>query len=184
MLADQGLICCYCMGSIANGAFHIEHFKPRTAFERLTYSWRNLLVSCEGFSHPTVNGMLVESQGQCGQAKENWFVPGVTVDPQGAAVEAAFRYRLDSKIAAGKTLSRPKKNAIEETIKHLNLNAPSLVERRKQILTLATESFEKLGRAEWRASYLATPVGGPFNEFWAALAYKFNKHWDAKFARP
>lgn len=180
--ADQAQICCYCMGSIANGAFHIEHFKPRSDFKSLTYHWPNMLACCESYSHPAVNGVLVETQRQCGQAKDDWFVAGVTVDPQRATVEKLFRYRLDGKIAAEKSLNPQKKAGVEETIRRLNLNAPSLVERRKQLLTLATKSFEMLGRAEWRARYLGMPAGEPCHEFWGALAYNFAKHWDAKFA--
>jgi uncharacterized protein (TIGR02646 family) len=182
--ADQGQICCYCMGSIANGAFHIEHFKPRNAFEHLTYSWLNMLASCEGYSRPDVNGVLIESQLQCGQYKDNWFEAGVTIDPLRANVEKHFRFRLDGRIAAEKSLSPQGKAAVDETIRRLNLNAPSLIERRKQLLILASDSFKEMGRAEWRAKYLRTPAGGPFQEFWSALAYNFNKHWDAKFANP
>jgi uncharacterized protein (TIGR02646 family) len=181
LLSDQGQLCCYCMGSIANGAYHIEHFRPRSAFRSLTYRWSNLLASCEGYSATAVNGVTVETQRQCGQAKDDWFVAGITVDPQATMVEPLFRYRLDGIIAAEKALQPARKAAVNETIKRLNLNAPSLVERRKQLLAHASSSIHKMSRAEWRHFYLDTPAGGPFQEFWAALAYNFRKHWDIRF---
>ncbi|MEY2925700.1 MAG: hypothetical protein RL367_177 [Pseudomonadota bacterium] len=181
LASDQGQICCYCMGTIANGAFHIEHFRPRSAFERQTYRWKNLLASCEGYRHPNVNGVVVDSQRQCGAAKENWFRSGVTIDPQATGVESHFRYRLDGKIAAAKSLPKARKNAVNESIDHLNLNAPALVERRKQLLAQAAESFVKMSRADWRAKYLAVGGEGRLQEFWAALNYNFTKHWDVRF---
>jgi hypothetical protein len=81
-------------------------------------------------------------------------------------------------------LGQQNKAAVEETIRRLNLNAPSLVERRGQLLELASESFEELERAEWRAKYLDAPAGGPFQEFWGARSYNFAKHWNAEFAKP
>lgn len=182
MQADQGQVCCYCLGTISNGAFHIEHFRPRSVFKSRTYNWRNLLASCEGHSAPFVNHVAVETQIQCGKAKDNWFVSGVTVDPQHVAVERLFRYRLDGVIAAEKSLQNQRKATVTETILKLNLNAPSLVERRRQLLAKAAEAAETMGRAKWREVYLATPAGGPFQEFWSALAYNFRKHWDANFS--
>lgn len=174
--ADQAEICCYCCASIANGNFHIEHFRPRQTFERFTYQWRNLLASCESWQQSSLDGAIVETQLHCGKAKANWFEEGVTVDPQKAGVELLFRFRLDGTIFPSKTL-RSRYAKIERTINELRLNAPSLIARRANLLAQAGLDATKMSRNVWIRRYLDQRGDGSVQEFWPALRYNFDLHW-------
>jgi hypothetical protein len=37
LAADQAQLCCYCTGTIVDGNYHIEHFRPRKLYRALTY---------------------------------------------------------------------------------------------------------------------------------------------------
>lgn len=96
---DQGHICCYCDGTIARGNFHIEHFRPREFYERLTYRWTNLLGSCQTSRTAPVEGAIIETQLHCGDAKGSWFEEDVTVSPLEPRLESLFRYTLRGKVS-------------------------------------------------------------------------------------
>ena len=175
--ADQRSLCCYCTGSIGNGAYHIEHFRPRNPYAHLTYEWSNLLASCQGAGGQD----LVKERRHCGDPKGNWFEEGFTVDPTRPPVEALFRFPLTGKVAATKTLDSSRKNAVETTIKMLNLNAPALIARREAQLSRANEDARKLRHGEWCDLYLREQHGR-LQEFWPALRYNYEKLWRDKFA--
>ena len=174
--AEQHCLCCYCAGTIAHGAFHIEHFKPREAFEQFTYTWRNLLASCQGGGQQN----LVRERRHCGIAKDNWFEDGVTVDPLRASVERLFHYTLIGKIFPGKKLDKAQADAAGRTIETLNLNAPVLIERRGALLAKAAMDANEMDRAAWRARYLDVQ-GDRLQEFWPALNYNYTRHWSRIF---
>lgn len=173
---EQRSICCYCCASIIGGNFHIEHFRPREYFDTLTYTWRNLLASCESWNRDSIDGEIVESQSHCGDAKGNWFECGVTTDPQSPSVEALFRFPLSGKIYPSKRL-RSRYKQVQQTIDKLNLNAPSLVKRRSLLLTYAGQDVSVLPHAEWRSRYLLPDLDGTLHEFWPALNYNYNLLW-------
>jgi len=174
--SDQCGICCYCCGSIVGGEFHIEHFRPQseTAFPRLRYEWSNLLASCQSYRRDQVSGIPVDTQRHCGDHKEDWFVDGVTVDPQGAGVQACFRFPLSGKIFPSKALAPPEYSAVQETIERLNLQAPSLVARRANLLEQALKDASNLSEKAWRARYLSPSDDGTLPEFLSALKYTFD----------
>jgi uncharacterized protein (TIGR02646 family) len=181
LAADQIQLCCYCTGAIANGNYHIEHFKPRHPYRALTYRWKNLLASCESYRHPNVDGEIVETQRHCGEAKDDWFEEGVVVDPQHRDVESWFRYPLSGKVAASKQLSDARIVHVEKTIIKLNLNAPSLVARRRALLTLAGVDAAAMTRDRWLEQYLNPHRDAYIQEFWPALSYNYQKHWSVGF---
>lgn len=173
---DQRYICCYCTGTIARGNFHIEHFCPRDADERLTYIWSNLLASCQGG-----RGGLVDGRRHCGAAKDNWFEQDMMVSPLKAAVEGLFRFPLSGKVFPDKGLAQQRYAAVELTITNLHLNAPSLVGRRSEILAKAAQDVGSMSRAEWHNFYLGEH-DGKLQEFWPALNYNYAKVWHSGFA--
>jgi uncharacterized protein (TIGR02646 family) len=180
LAADQFQLCCYCTAAIDRGDYHIEHWKPREHYRDLTYIWSNMLASCESYRNENIEGEIVETQRHCGAAKDNWFEDGVTVDPQHREVETWFRYPLSGRLAASKTLSTAHFNNVETTISKLNLNAPSLVTRRRKLLARAAQDAASMSRDNWRARYL-DPRGQAYQEFWPALNYNYVKHWAARF---
>lgn len=173
---EQRQICCYCTGTIAHGNFHIEHFCPRDADRRLTYTWSNLLASCQGGGAD-----LIDNRRHCGAAKDNWFDPAITVNPLTSGVEALFRFPLNGRIYPNKSLDAVKYAAVDTTISNLHLNAPSLVERRSELLTKAAQDAVALDRNAWRDRYLAEH-DSQLQEFWPALNYNYHKLWSARFA--
>ena len=122
----------------------------------------------------------METRRHCGDAKANWFVENVTVDPTTAVVESLFRFPLSGKIFPSKTLQPIQYNAVDTTIAKLNLNAPSLVARRSALLAKATADSYTLDRASWRSCYLDLQ-GDQCKEFWPALHYNYTKHWSKNF---
>lgn len=174
---EQRQICCYCTGTIARGNFHIEHFCPRDSDDKLTYIWSNLLASCQGGGAAD----LIDNRRHCGAAKSNWFDPAIIVNPLKAGVEALFRFPLSGKICPDKGLDPDRYEAVDTTITNLNLNAPSLVDRRSELLTKAAQDANALDRAAWCDRYLAEH-NGQFQEFWPALNYNYQKLWSARFA--
>lgn len=174
---DQGWICCYCCADISGGAYHIEHFQPQGEYLFKRYDWRNLLASCQGVGTPQPEGVPVDSQRHCGHAKDDWFDANLMVDPQRAGVEGSFRFPLNGQVYPNKTLSAERSAAVEETIKRLNLRAPSLVARRRGVLTTATADADQMSDADWRRHYLEPNDQGAFQEFWPALSYNYNRLW-------
>jgi uncharacterized protein (TIGR02646 family) len=165
LATDQTQLCCYCTATIANGGYHIEHFRPRKHYYALTYQWANLLASCQTYRRTSIASEIVETQIHCGDAKGNWFEEGVTVDPQSPEVEAWFRYPLSGKIAASKQLSTAHFAHVNMTIVKLNLNAPSLVARRRALLAMAGEDAASMSRDRWFERYLSTRVDASLQEF-------------------
>lgn len=178
---DQGHVCCYCNGTIARGNFHIEHLRPRTFHERLTYRWTNLLASCQTSRAAPGESAVIKTQSHCGDAKGHWFEENVTVSPLDPRVESLFRYTLRGKVFPSKTL-RGRKASVQTTIDKLNLNAPVLVARRERILRKASKDASRMTRRDWLARYLRPNSDGLLQEFWAALQYNYDKHWSERFA--
>ena len=172
---EQRQLCCYCTGAITRGNFHIEHFCPRDADDKLTYTWSNLLASCQGLGSD-----LVDTRRHCGAAKDNWFVEGTTVSPLKAGVESLFRFPLSGKMYPNKDLCPATYAAVDLTISHLHLNAPSLVARRAEILARAALDTGAIDCAAWRTRYL-NEHDGKLQEFWPALSYNFTRHWRSRF---
>jgi hypothetical protein len=141
----------------------------------------NLLASCESHRHPRVDGDIIETQRHCGEAKDNWVEQGVTVDPNHRGVESWFRYPLSGKVAASKQLSDARIAHVETTITKLNLNAPSLVARRRALLTLAGTDAASMTRDRWHERYLNPRRDLSIQEFWPALSYNYHKHRSAGF---
>ena len=172
---DQAHICCYCCATIGRGNFHIEHFRPRETNKKLTYSWRNLLASCFTWRAGVLEGEIIETQQHCGDAKGNIFEDGL-VDPTLSGADRLFLYSLNGKVHPTKSL-RTRHDAVARTIDILNLNAPSLVARRAQLLAAAATDIDTMSREEWQHHYLQPTADGRLQEFWPALQYNYERHW-------
>lgn len=172
---EQLQLCCYCCGTIANGNFHIEHFCPRDGYEELTYTWKNLLASCQGGGDH-----MIDTRRHCGSAKDNWYVNDVTVDPRSAQVTRLFRFPFTGKIFPSKYLDPDTYAAVLLTIEKLNLCAPSLVSRRAALLEQANSHSLAMDRPMWLARYLNVH-NRKLQEFWPALNYNYKLHWSGNF---
>lgn len=175
LLGEQLKLCCYCTGSIARGNFHIEHFCPRdpgTGNPKLTYVWSNLLASCQGGAIPH----LTSTRRHCGEAKGNWFDPLLTISPTETGVESKFRFNLRGKVVPARGLEEDVRRAVDLTITNLNLNAPSLVDRREALISQAATDSRDLDHGAWRAKYLDLHAGA-LQEFQPALEDLYRRVW-------
>jgi uncharacterized protein (TIGR02646 family) len=181
---DQAQLCCYCTGSISNGACHIEHIQPQgvAIYANLRFAWPNLLASCQGLPLPgEATKNLVKTQRHCGHSKGNWFDPALTINPTND-VTGLFRFELDGRIKPHEALGDELSGAVQTSIDKLNLDAPSLRARRAEVLGVAAADAEEMDDANWRAEYLDAGPDGSFNEFWPALNYNYEKLFNAMLA--
>jgi uncharacterized protein (TIGR02646 family) len=111
-LYNGASLCPYCERKIAPEKGHIEHIKPRHAFQKLTFAYHNLLISCD-------------TPYTCGCYKKNrWqdtFINPVEEDP-----EPFFHYAADGKIWEDQ-------ERVRDTVSMLNLNHRSLVDMRRTL---------------------------------------------------
>jgi len=145
---DQGHICCYCGRRIVDSDSHIEHLVPRspkTGNPSLTFSWENLLASCQA---NLVRGDPIH----CGIKKGDWYDAALMVSPLSTDCEPRFHYELDGRIRASSDVD----GAAAETIRRLDLDGPRLRALRKGAMeglfddlehALEPEEYEKLALA-------------------------------------
>lgn len=113
--------CVYCELIINEDNSHFDHIKPKSKSPEDTFSYNNLVISCE-------------DQNSCGKYKENkWdenFINPVTEDP-----ELFFEYSNSGEIVPGKTDNE----RARITIYILNLNNNKLRNIRRIIIKQAAE---------------------------------------------
>ncbi len=93
--AQRGL-CVYCGRRLhldRPGRFHIEHFRPRSAYPDLSVNFANLFLSCG----PEADAG--EPSGTCGNAKGDRFDETGCVEPGYPACTHRFRFLLTGKVA-------------------------------------------------------------------------------------
>ena len=123
LLEEQGGLCCYCGMKIEFGGSHIEHFRPQSRYPNLDVMYDNLHTSC--IKYPK-KGSIVH----CGHFKDDKFDENLCISPLEVDCEERFLYTLQGEIHP---IDEHDKKA-DYMIKILNLNAPSLVGRRKNLL--------------------------------------------------
>lgn len=124
--AQRGL-CVYCGRKLDLAApgksFHIEHFRPRSAYPNLDVSYANLYLSC---GQENAQGNRSET---CGTAKDGWFDESLHVEPDYPACTDRFRFSLTGEIAPLSDTDI----AAQTMIDKLNLNHPELKRERGEI---------------------------------------------------
>ncbi len=163
LMREQGRICCYCESKLTNKYSHIEHFVPRSLDSTLTFDYSNLLCSCQA-------NVVQGTPHTCGNAKDNFFHKNL-VSPLESDCEDYFTYTFDGKIK-GKCARG------YDTIDILNLNEPTLVERRENLITTFTEmleddSFTEEDISTYIQGHLSKNNDGTFDEFWTTISFLF-----------
>ncbi len=134
LLAEQGYVCAYCGCTVkADGSdSHIEHFWPRSHYPTRDIDYENLFISCGpkgGRGAPRI----------CGDAKADWHDPANTdVIPSHPDSERRFSYNGNGKVRPSRQGDALVKTLIEDV---LNLNDPSLIEKRKRIIAGAERAL-------------------------------------------
>lgn len=144
LLSSQEGYCAYCEKKIDIESSHIDHYFPRSLFANLTYAKSNLYLSCK-------------SNGHCGIAKDNLteckeIDIKETIKPDqlinGKYIESFLFYTREGeiKVLPLDELSPRDFKKLENTISKLNLNEPSLVNERKNLLRTLENVYKGLGR--------------------------------------
>ena len=124
--AQRGL-CVYCGRKLSRDrpeTYHIEHFRPQSAYPELGTSFANLFLSCgQGRAAEPLHNL-------CGAAKANWFDEERHVEPDYPCCTDRFRFGLTGEIMP----ARQGDEAAQEMIDRLNLNHPELELDREDIL--------------------------------------------------
>lgn len=148
LFADQGHICCYCCRRIVDNDSHIEHLvprNPRTGDPALTFSWDNLLASCQG-------NLMRGDPIHCGRKKDEWYDAALMVSPLRAGCEPRFRYELDGRMVAADDSDL----TATETICRLDLDGERLRGLRRKAIEglfadldhdLSAEEIQRLAQA-------------------------------------
>ena len=113
---------------------HIEHIKPKSKFENLTFDYRNFLTSCS-------------DKNTCGQSKgnkwDNLFINPVVENP-----EKYFSYKVRTGEIVPKIANSFEYEKAIKTIEILNLNEDNLCKYRKTYIINIINTIRKLNDDE------------------------------------
>ncbi|MEY4936917.1 MAG: hypothetical protein RIS64_3276 [Bacteroidota bacterium] len=137
-LHQKGL-CAYCEQEIPektkpdeDAKSHFEHIRPKKRFPTLTYEFKNLIVSCEGFDLSTI----VDKKRQfCGHFKDNDFDKyreDIFLNPtENQAITSYFRFDSEGRIEPNPLKTMAEQKQARYMIETLGLDNPVLNEMRK-----------------------------------------------------
>ncbi len=136
MRDEQDYICAYTELILTDNNSHIDHFKKRNLFRKLTFDWNNLIVaySSENF------GAKYKDNGDdkvTSATDYDKLINPVTEDP-----EHFFRYMIGGQIAAQLNLTDAEKQRANFTINTFCLNHPYLIDRRKELINTVINSLD------------------------------------------
>jgi uncharacterized protein (TIGR02646 family) len=120
ILKEQGYCCAYTEIRLNDDNSHIDHYRTRNLFPRLTFEYTNLLVSCNSEQYGArYKDKLVKRQ------EEYKDLINPVEESSSGLMEFTFTGRVESIDNSCKG---------EQTIRFFNLNERSLVERRKTVI--------------------------------------------------
>lgn len=146
LLAEQGHLCCYCMGRIDARSTRIEHFLPRR-HEEEQLNYRNTLAACPGGE-----GNPPRLQ-HCDVRKGDRAVAANPCDPR---IEKLVRYSSSGEIYSTEPRIQSNLNQGDETDEGgaLNLNVDALRAERRAVLEGFVAQFARRHHGEWRPETL------------------------------
>jgi uncharacterized protein (TIGR02646 family) len=107
----QGPRCAYCEGPLDDLGRHIEHFRCKDRFPKLTFDWSNLYCSCL-------------RDDSCGWYKDNKaasYDANVLIDPCQNEPDHYFKFYSDGTVRIRSGLSIAEQNRAQETLRVFNL---------------------------------------------------------------
>lgn len=120
---------------------HIDHFYKRSLFRDKVHSWDNLVADT---IDETYGAKYKDKHVKNATDNLNVINP-VTEDPS-----RFFRYKVDGRIVSNDTLSEDERNRADYTIDVFNLNEPSLVDRRKGLLSIDLNAYGEISLDQLR----------------------------------
>lgn len=147
---DQKSLCVYCEQQMqkklelsADAPTHFEHIRPKDKYKDLTYSFENLVVSCNGFD---LTVTIHKTKQFCGHFKlekydDVLFLNPVEVDD----IDTYFIYDSDGNIEPNIAKTPQEQQKAAYTIKTLGLNHPTLQKMRRYQITVWGEKLASDG---------------------------------------
>lgn len=148
LVAEQHSVCCYCCCRIDAHNTEIAHLRPHSGplHARMVFEYGNMLGSCAGGRNtrretpqPSAKTRRARSNLHCNARQGDWFDDKLTISPLDPDCERCFDYQRSGGIT--ERTGHRRADAARETIEHLGLNAPGVVERRGVAVEAAVESF-------------------------------------------
>lgn len=109
----QGRRCAYCEGPLDALDAHIEHFRPRSRYQSLTFDWSNLFWSCDRIDC-------------CGRYKDGGagdYDPNDLIDPTADDPDRYFHFASNGTIQFRAGLADRDRHRAAETLRVFNLDA-------------------------------------------------------------
>ena len=173
LLKEQGHICCYCGIRISRKNCHIEHYRPKSQYKHLTFSYTNLIASCQGEDEQRPTKPV-----HCGHKKGGWFDEDLMISPLDPKCLDYFKYTGSGEILAAE--NPDKQDAAETTIAKLALNINKLTKMRRKAIDAALQIVEGLDDEEIHTlaqAYQEMDAEGQYTPFWAAVTYTFKQYF-------
>jgi uncharacterized protein (TIGR02646 family) len=144
---QQGL-CIYCQQEVPEKKeaeykirSHIEHIRPRSQYAHLTFCYKNLSVSCEGFFCKTES--LNPKKEFCEHRKGNEYDEDKFLNPvEQSDIEDYFVYDIEGKVHPNSNQNQENRTKAEYMISILDLNHSKLTDIRKEQYQLIIASQE------------------------------------------
>lgn len=141
--------CAYCETQINRTSTNIEHYRPKSIYYALAYSWSNLLPICGMCNSKKSNHFDITNERVCYNGETLQELQHITqsyndlekpkfIHPEIDSYEHLFRFNTKGKIVVYKSFSDT--NKMIYTIRHSDLNHHNLLKRRAKVL----ESFIKM----------------------------------------
>ncbi len=141
---EQGGLCIYCQQQLppklgkqfaAHIRSHIEHIRPRSEYNHLTFDYCNLSISCEGFDCEIEKSPKQPKKEFCEHRKEDRYDEENFLNPiEVKEIQDYFVYDLlELKISPNLSKNNKDKEKASHTITTLDLNHKSLVKMRSKV---------------------------------------------------
>jgi len=167
VLYEQGYICCYCGIRISRKKCHIEHYRPKSKYPDLTFTYSNLISSCQGEDEQRPTKPV-----HCGHKKGGWFDEELMISPLDPNCSSYFKYTGAGEILP--TENSEHQEAAETTIRMLALNINKLKKMRRKVVDGVIEATQGLSEKEIKKlsqAYLERDETQSYTPFWATIDY-------------
>lgn len=185
-LIEQWSLCAYSEVVLDESdlGMHLDHVKPKSKFESLTFDHANLLLSA---IDDITARKLTRQDVFGGHARGNRYHPYAFIQPLMADCRSYFHYVVDGRVEPKRGLSTRNRRRAAYTIAIMNLNAPVLANRRRRWLEEIENEIEKLlGDAvamEYFAAAELCPTNDKLRPFHSAVRQRFGAVGDRVLAR-
>lgn len=149
LLNEQYYLCCYCGNSLKDyrdDEYHIEHFIPQHRDNRLTLSYTNMMISCNGLDHVYKDPY---ERNYCGHRKGKTYDVQM-LSPLSPDCEDRLTTSADGSIVSSKEMDIGAQKFIEA----INLNNYVLVESRSMIIGLIIKELSSISAEDEQSLYL------------------------------